>query len=71
MLRVILSRLKTMADELPAKEQAGVSDRGVVHSNIFFNFRVIIEKHLQYKQDIFHKLIDSKKAFGRVLPDGL
>jgi len=37
----------------------------------FFNFRVILEKHLQYKQDIFHKLIDSKKAFGRVLPDGL
>ena len=71
MLRVILNPLKSMAEELPAKEQVGVSDRGVVHSNRLFNFRVIMEKHLPYKRDIFHKLIDFKKAFGRVLHDGL
>ena len=65
MLRVILTRLKTKAEELLAEEQAGFRPgRSTVEQN--FNSRVIIEKHLQHQRDLFNNFIDVKKAFDRV-----
>ena len=35
------------------------------------NCRIMMEKHLQHRKEIFHNLIDFKKAFDRVWHDGL
>ena len=57
MLRVILSRLKAMAEELLAEEQAGFrSVRSTVKQ--IFNSRVVIEKHLQHQRDLLHNFSD-------------
>ena len=70
MLRVILNRLKSKAEELLAEEQAGFrAGRSTVEQ--IFNCRVLIEKHLQHQRDLFHNFIDFKKAFDRVWHDGL
>jgi exonuclease III len=70
MLRIILNRLKSKAEELLAEEQAGFrAGRSTVEQ--IFNCRVIIEKHLQHQQELFHNFIDFKKAFDRVWHDGL
>ena len=62
MFRVIFNQHKAEAEELLAEEQAGFRPgRGTVEQ--IFNSRVIIEKHLQYKRDLFHNFIDFKKAF--------
>ena len=70
MLHVILSRLKSKAEELLSEEQAGFRvGRSTVEQ--IFNCRVLIEKHLQHQKDLFHNFIDFKKAFDRVWHDGL
>jgi hypothetical protein len=70
MLRIILNRLKSRAEEVLAEEQAGFrAGRSTVEQ--IFNCRVIIEKHLQHQRDLFHNFIDFKKAFDRVWHDGL
>ena len=70
MLRIILNRLKTKAEELLAEEQAGFRPgRSTVEQN--FNSRVIIEKHLQHQRDLFRNFIDFKKAFDTVWHAGL
>ena len=70
MLRVILNRLKSKAEELLSEEQAGFrAGRSTVEQ--IFNCRVLIEKHLQHQKDLFHNFIDFKKAFDRVWHDGL
>ena len=63
MLRLMLSRLKTKAEELLA--EAGFRPGRSTAVQIF-NSRVIIEKHLQHQRDLFHNFIYFKKAFGRV-----
>ena len=70
MLRVILSRLKAEAEELPAEEQAGFRP-GLSTIEQIFSSRVITEKHLQHQRDLFHSFIDFKKAFDRVYHAGL
>ena len=70
MLRIILNRLKTKAEELLAEEQAGFRpDRSSVEQ-IFYG-QVIIEKHLQHQRHLFRNFIDFKKAFDRVWHAGL
>ena len=70
MLRDILNQLKAEDEELLAEEQARFrSGRSTVEQT--FNSRVIIEKHLQHQRDLFHNLIDFKKAFDRVWHAGL
>ena len=36
-----------------------------------FNSRIIIEKHMQHQRELFHYLIELKKAFDRVWHYGL
>ena len=70
MLRVILNRLKSQAEELLSEEQAGFrAGRSTVEQ--IFNCRILIEKHIQHQQDLFHNFIDFKKAFDRVWHEGL
>ena len=70
MLRVLLNRLKTQAEEILAEEQAGFrAGRSTVEQ--IFNCRILIEKHLQHQKDLYHNFIDFKKAFDRVWHEGL
>ena len=60
-----MNQLKAKAKELLAEEQAGFRPgRSTVEQ--IFNCRVITEKQLQRQRDLFHNLIDFKKAFDRV-----
>ena len=70
MLRIILNRLKTKAEELLSEEQAGFRPRRSTVEQIF-SCRVLMEKHLQHQKDLYHNFIDFKKAFDRVWHDGL
>ena len=70
MLRVILNRLKAKAEELLADEQAGFRP-GRSSVEQILNGRVITEKHLQHQRDLFHSVIEYKKAFDRVRHSGL
>ena len=70
MLRVILKRLKTKAEELLAEEQAGFRPgRSTVEQ--ISNRRVFIEKHLQHQRDLLHNFIGFKKASDRIWHAGL
>lgn len=40
-------------------------------SNQIFNFRILVEKHLQHQWNLYHSFIDFKKAFERVWHWGL
>ena len=70
MLRILLNRLKKQAEEHLAEEQAGFRAKRSTVEQIF-NCRILIEKHLQHQNDLFHNFIDFKKAFDRVWHDGL
>ena len=65
MLKVILSRLKSQAEEIIAEEQAGFRARRSTTEQIF-NLRVLCEKYLQHQQNLYHVFIDLKKEFDRV-----
>ena len=65
MLRVILDRLKAKAEELLAEEQAGFR-RGRSAIGQILNVRVVIQKHLQHRRDLFHSFKDFKKTFDRI-----
>lgn len=70
MLRIILNRLKSYAEELLSEEQAGFRPgRSTVEQ--IFNCRIMIEKHLQHQKILYHNFIDFRKAFDRVWHDGL
>lgn len=70
MLRVILNRLKSEAEEHLAEEQAGFrAGRSTVEQ--IFNCRIMMEKHLQHQRELYHNFIDFKKAFDRVWHEGL
>ena len=70
MLRIIMNRLKTKAEEILAEEQAGFRP-GRSTAEQIFNVRLLIEKHLDHQQPLYHNFIDFKKAFDRVWHDGL
>ena len=65
MLKVILNRLKTQAEEIIAEEQAGFRAVRSTTEQIF-NLRILCEKHLQHQQNRYHVFTDFKKGFDRV-----
>ena len=65
MLKIILNRLKRQAEMIIAEEQAG-SRAGRSTTEQIFNLRILCDKYLRHQQDLYHVLIDSKKAFDRV-----
>ena len=70
LLRIILNRLKTAAEQLLAEEQAGFrAGRSTVEQ--IFNCRVLMEKHLEHQRSLLHNFIDFRKAFDRVWHEGL
>ena len=69
MLRIILNRLKGKAEELLPEEQAGFRPKRITTEQIF-DTRLLIEKHVDHHQDLYHNFIDFKKAFRRVWHKG-
>ena len=64
-----LIMINAKGEELPAEEHAGFRPgRSTVEQ--ICNSRIIMEKHLK-QCDLFHKVIDFKKAFDRVWHAGL
>lgn len=70
MLRIILNRMRSKAEETLAEEPAGFRPKRSTIEHIF-NVRLLIEKHLQHQHDLYHNFIDFKKAFDRVWHEGL
>ena len=65
MLKIILNRLKPEAKKIIDGEQAGFRPGRSTTEHIF-NLRILCERYLQYQQDLYHVVIDFKKAFDRV-----
>ena len=65
MLKVILNRLKSQAENIIAEEQAGFR-AGHSTTEQICNLRILCEKYLQHQEDLYHVFIDFKKAFDRV-----
>lgn len=70
MLRVLLNRLKKKSEEVLSEERAGFCPKRSTVEQIF-NIRLLIEKHLQHQQVLYHNFIDFKKAFDLVWHEGL
>ena len=70
MLKIILNRLQTQAEEIIAEEQAGFR-AGRSTTEQIFNLRILCEKYLQHQQNLYHVFIDFKKAFDRVWHEAL
>ena len=65
MLKIILNRMKPLAENIIDEEQAGFRHcRSTIEQ--IFNIRILCEKHLQHQRNIYHVFIDFKKAFDRV-----
>ena len=64
-LRVLLNRLKSQAEETIKEEQAGFRSRRSTAEQIF-NLRILCEKYMQHQQSLYHVFVDVKKAFDRV-----
>ena len=64
-LKIILNRLQSQAEEIIAEEQAGFR-AGRSTTEQIFNPRIFGEKYLQHQQNLYHVFIDFKKAFDRV-----
>ena len=65
MLKIILHRLKPQAEKIIAEEQAGFR-AGRSTTEQIFSLQILCEKGLQHQQDLYHVLIDFKKAFDGV-----
>ena len=57
MLRIILNRLKPMAEKIIAEEQAGFRV-GRSTTEQIFNLRILCEKYSEHQQDLYHVFID-------------
>ena len=64
MLKIIPNRLKPQVEKIIAEEQAGFRTGRSTKEQIF-NLRILCEKYLQHQQDLYHVLIDFKKALNR------
>ena len=65
MLRIMLNRSKRQVERIIAEEQAGFK-AGRSTTEQIFNLRILCEKYLQHQQDLYHFLVDFKRAFDRV-----
>ena len=70
MLKIVLNRLQSQAEEIIAEEQAGFRV-GRSTTEQIFNLRILCEKHLQHQQNLYHVFTDFKKAFDRVWHEAL
>ena len=70
MLKIILNRLQSQAEEIITGEQAGFR-AGRSTTEQIFNLRILCEKYLQHQQNFYHVFIDVKKAFDRVWHEAL
>ena len=59
MLKIILNRLKSQAEVIIAKEQAGFR-KGRSTTEQIFNLRILCEKYLKHQQDLYHVFTDFK-----------
>ena len=59
MLKVILNRLKPQVEKIITEEQAGFLAESSTTEQIF-KLRILCEKYLQHKQDLYHVFIDFK-----------
>ena len=64
MLRILLNRLKTQAEQIIKEEQAGFR-AGTSTSEQRFNLGILCEKYLQHQQSLYHVFVDFKKTFNR------
>ena len=62
---MLLNRLKPRAESIIAEEQAGFRS-GRSTTEQIFNLRILCERYLQHRQDLYHVFVDFKKAFDRV-----
>ena len=60
LLRIILNRLTSQAEEILSEEKAGFR-KGRSTTEQIFNYRNLIEKHLESQKDLYHNFIDFKK----------
>ena len=65
MLKIILNRLMPQAEKIIAEEQAGFR-AGRSTTEQIFHLPILCEKYLQQHHDLYHVLIDFKKAFDAV-----
>ncbi|GFR60387.1 endonuclease-reverse transcriptase [Elysia marginata] len=70
MLKAILNRLKPEAEKIMADEQAGFRPGRSTLEHIC-NIRILMEKYLQYQQELHNVFMDFKKAFDRVWHEAL
>ena len=69
MLRVILNRLVSHAEQILEEEQACFRSQSTTEQIV--NLRLMVEKHLEHQKELFQNFIDFKKPFDRVRHDGL
>ena len=65
MLKIICNRLKPQPKEIIAEKQARVR-AGRSNMEQIFKHRILCEKYPQHQQNLYHVLIDFKKAFDRI-----
>ncbi|MEW8548188.1 MAG: reverse transcriptase domain-containing protein [Candidatus Thiodiazotropha sp.] len=65
MLKVILNKLKSQAEEIVAEEQAGFRAERSTTEQVF-NLRILCEKYLQHQRNCYHVFIDFKKDFDMI-----
>ena len=65
MLKILLNRLKPQAEKIIAEEQAGFRP-GRRTTEQIFKLRILCERYLQRRQDLFHVFVDFKKVFDGV-----
>ena len=70
MLKINFNRLQPQAEEIIAEEQAGFR-AGRSTTEQIFNLRILCEKYLQHRQNLYYVFIDFKKAFDRVWHEAL
>ena len=70
MLRVILNRLVSQTEQILEEEQAVLRSQRSTTEYIF-NFRLLVEKHLEHHKELYQNCIDFKKAFDRIWHEGL
>ena len=58
---IMLNRLKLQAEKIIAEEQADFR-AGMSITEQIFKLRIVCEKYLQHQQDLYHVVIDIKKA---------
>ena len=70
MLPLILNGQENHVEQILEEEQAGFGSWMSTTEQIL-NLRLLVEKHLEHQNELFHNFVDFKKAFDRVWHDGL